>query len=97
VTLLEYALGLEVGSGSPEDLPKPDHDAGQCQLIYKRPVAVSDIVYVVEWSTSLSGWSSVGVSEQVIATQGGMQTVRASVTPPNGEAKCFMRLRVERL
>lgn len=95
-TLMEYALGLEPDDASPSGLPDADVSPGQCHLVYTRPIVITDVTYIVEWSLNLQGWSSVGVTEQVIGTSGGLQTIRASVTLPGGETKCFMHLRVSR-
>ncbi|MES2596247.1 MAG: Calx-beta domain-containing protein [Verrucomicrobiota bacterium] len=96
INLLEYALALDAQESSNDELPHAESSSGQCHLIYTRPVTAPDLVYAVEWSTSLSGWSTSGVTEQVIGTAGGIQTVRASVTPPGGDGRCFMRVRVTR-
>lgn len=96
VLLLEYALALDPDGASQDGLPKPEHSGGLCHIVYTRPVSASDVTYTVEWSIALTDWSSAGVTQQVIGTAGGVQTLRASVTPPGGEARCFMRVRVTR-
>jgi hypothetical protein len=95
-TLMEYALGLDPDDPSPSGLPDADVSPGQCHLVYTRPVGITDVTYVVEWSLNLQGWSSVGVTEQIIGTSGGLETIRASVTLPGDETRCFMHLRVVR-
>ena len=95
-TLMEYALGLDPDDPSPSGLPDADVSPGQCHLVYTRPVGITDVTYVVEWSLNLQGWSSVGVTEQIIGTSGGLETICASVTLPGDETRCFMHLRVVR-
>ena len=42
---------------------------------YQRPAATTDLIYTVQESTDLVNWTSVGVTQQVIATDAtGMQT-----------------------
>ena len=94
--LLEYALGLDPGASTTNGLPVAESASGQCHMIYTRPVGLLDVIYAVEWSTDLDTWSGAGVTEEVIQTQGGLQTIRASVTPSPGGTQCFMHLRVSR-
>ncbi|MEY3896715.1 MAG: hypothetical protein RLZZ214_2235 [Verrucomicrobiota bacterium] len=66
------------------------------KFIYVRSVAAhsSGIAYVVQWSDTLAAdsWSSVGVSEEIIATAGNQETVRAVL--PGQAGTRFARLRV---
>lgn len=96
INLLEYALALDAQGSSNGDLPHAENSGGQCHLVYTRPASAPDLVYAVEWSAGLGSWSTSGVTEQVLSTSGGIQTVRASVTPV-GYDRCFMRVRVTRL
>ncbi|MDZ4286491.1 MAG: hypothetical protein U0984_00955, partial [Prosthecobacter sp.] len=94
--LLEYALGLNPLQPVAAGMPTCEYSGGLCHLVYTKPVAVSGITYLVEWSTNLDLWSTAGVSEQLLGTAAGIQTIRASVTPPLGDSQCFMQLRVTR-
>lgn len=94
--LVEYALGLEAHDPGRNKLPDVETSSGQCHLIYTRRTSALDVTTQVEWSTHLATWSTAGVTEQVLATNDGIETVKASVTPPPGEPKCFMRVRVTR-
>ncbi len=77
--------------GANPGLPLLGTEGPVLTLTYQRDTAKTDITYVIETSTDLMSWSSSGVTEQILSTNGTVQTVKASVTV---KPKVFMRLRV---
>lgn len=92
VNLLEYALALEPKVPSTSELPSVSVDASDWIYTYKRPVDRTDLTYLVEVSTNLSTWTTVGVTHERI-TEGAIETWRAKY--PLASATVFFRLRVE--
>jgi len=100
--LIKYALGIDPGqlsltafdSKHPDvpGMPSVSCDSANLYFNYQQDTAKSDISYTVETSTDLVHWSNTGVSEQVLTTNGTVQTVQASA--PRSGPKMFIRLRV---
>lgn len=86
--LLEYALGLEPMESDPDELPPPVVENGLLKYTYVR--VRSDIIYTVEKSDNLQGWSSLGVDQGTPAPDG---TTTASV--PFAPGSRFVHLKVE--
>ena len=56
---------------------------------------ISDITLRAVWSTALSGWSTSGITEDLLSDDGTVQTVKAKVlTAP--DTKKFLRLEATR-
>jgi hypothetical protein len=97
VNLLEYALGLDPGSGDGAIASiKP---AGtELEYTYVRSISAREdgTLYQVEWSDTLApgGWSADSVSEEITATHGDTETVTA-ILPAGTSGKRFVRLRVD--
>ncbi len=61
---------------------------------YRRPVAVTDVNYQVEWAATLaSAWSSAGVTQQILTDDGVTRTIRAAL-PKGANSQRFVRLKV---
>ena len=58
----------------------------------KLDVPESDLAYAVEQSTDLRTWSVTGAPVEIVATNGSIQTVKATLTA--GETPVFVRLRI---
>jgi autotransporter-associated beta strand protein len=94
--LLEFATGQNPNASgrtaTPVGLNGPN-----IEFIYIRSLAAlsSGVIYAVEYSDSLSGgsWSGVGVTEQILADNGTVQTVKA-ICPAGAGGKRFARLSV---
>jgi len=86
--LLEYALGLEPMESDPDELTPPVVENGLLKYTYVR--VRSDIIYTVEKSDNLQGWSSLGVDQGTPAPDG---TTTASV--PFAPGSRFVHLKVE--
>ncbi|MBC7517520.1 MAG: glycoside hydrolase family 9 protein, partial [Microbacteriaceae bacterium] len=94
--LMEYALGGNPLSPDPGLAPAAVRVGGFLRFDYRRPVAVNDLVYQVQWSDTLTdgAWSSAGVGEEILSQISGIRTVRASVpVAPTGPRR-FARLNV---
>ncbi len=92
---MEYALGL--------DPLVPDRGAtslavepSMLRFLYPRPSAVTDLGYVVEWADNLGGpWSGAGVTQQIIADDGTMRVIRATLAR-GAAGQRFVRLKAGR-
>jgi hypothetical protein len=99
--LLEYALHLDPNVADVAGLPIPQVDpACEClTLTYTRVISATDILYLPEAASDPDGpWSTDGVTEAVIASNGVTQTIKAS-DPSNPIATAdrrFMHLRITR-
>ncbi len=96
--LLEFATGqspLAATSFAPSLAP----NGAALDFTYTRSVAAvaSGVAFVVEWSDSLAegSWTSTGVTEQVLADTGTLQTVRASI-PAGSGGRRFLHLRINK-
>jgi hypothetical protein len=94
--LIEYALGLNPVS--------PDRGAlsvvvenGRVQVVYRRPSAVTDLEYRIEWADRIglagAAWTGAGVSQEILSDDGTVRTIRASV-PSGDNGSRFVRLNV---
>ncbi len=73
--LLKYALGVAAFSAVPAGGQTATTGPTGFKFTYARPAANTDLTYTVQESTDLKNWTSVGVTQQVIATDAtGMQT-----------------------
>jgi hypothetical protein len=99
--LLEYALRLDPNVADVAGLPIPQVDpACEClTLIYTRVISATDISYLPEAASDLGGpWSTDGVTEAAIASNGVTQTIKASDVshPVTTASRRFMHLRITR-
>jgi hypothetical protein len=62
-------------------------------MTYQKDTAKSDLTYTVESSTDMINWSNGSVTEQVLSTNGTVQTVKASIAK-GSSGKVFLRLKV---
>ncbi|HEY1120607.1 MAG TPA: choice-of-anchor D domain-containing protein, partial [Haloferula sp.] len=94
--LLEFATGADPTESSPVETPVSRPLAGTIGFTYTRnKLATAEVIYTVEWSDTLTGaWSSNGVSETVIADDGTLETVLATL--PAGSEGRFVHLKVTR-
>jgi hypothetical protein len=96
--LLEYALNDDPRVASTAGLLHPAISADHLTMTYTRRKAPTDMTYAVEGTSSVTGgWSSAGVTEQVLTDAGGIQTVNATDTAPcSANSMRFLRLKVSR-
>lgn len=95
--ILEFATGSDPTDGSTVETPVSPPIDGMIQFTYTRnKLAMAELAYAVEWSDDLNGtWSSNGVSEEVAAEDGALQTVVATL-PAGPENRRFVHLKVTR-
>jgi hypothetical protein len=91
--LLRYALGLPLTQVAPTDYLAHEVREGRLLLRYVRSASVTDVAYVIQVSSDLSGWSETGVTHEKTHDEGEWETWEGGVTL-NG-ARHFLRLRVE--
>ncbi len=91
--LLEYALGLDPRDTDTTGLPEMSTTATDWVYTYTRPVDRDDITYAVEISSDLSGWSTTGITHELVSSSGGTQTWRATVPLSSGD-NVFFRLKI---
>ena len=91
--LLKYAFGLDpyvVAGGS---APLMGLSGGSLTLTYTKVLAATDLLYTVEWSSDLSNWSSVGISEQPLGGNSVTQQILATAPGAPAAAK-FLRIHI---
>lgn len=91
--LVEFALGLNPRAASTANLPVVSRTANEWVYTYTRPAERAGITYAVEVTTTLSSWTTSGVTHVRTAT-GETETWRASVPLSTGD-KAFFRLKVD--
>ena len=75
--------------------PQIGYESDQATLTYWRLTAPStEIVYEIQQSTDLTAWTSAISQDEIVATAGELQQVKAKVNP--GGDRLFLRLRVTR-
>ena len=85
--LLEYALGLDPMAADPSELPQAEISGGLLKFTYQRLRA--DVIYTVETTSDMSGWTASGVDQGTPAPDG---TTIASI--PVTAAPTFLHLKV---
>jgi hypothetical protein len=102
--LLEYAFGgSPLSSADPvERLPASRIEGGDLVLQYRVDTALADLSVVPESCPAMTNWKApgepgapAGFTDQLIATEGTIQTREARLPLASG-SRCFLRLRVSR-
>ena len=95
--LMEFATGADPTEGGMVETPVEPPVAGLVGFTYTRnKLAAGEVIWTVEWTDALDGtWSSNGVSETVIADDGTLETVVATL-PGGPDGKRFVHLKVTR-
>ncbi len=91
---VEYALGLDPKVADSNRATEVTATAGDWTFVYQRPADRSEVTYVVEVSTNLTTWTTVGVVHERTAT-GTTETWRARY-PLSSATQAFFRLKVSR-
>jgi hypothetical protein len=83
-------------------LPVSRIEGGELVLQYRVDTTLTDLLIVPEACPSMANWKAPGepgapaaFTEQLIATEGAIQTREARLTL-GSESRCFLRLRVSR-
>lgn len=102
--LVEYAFGgspVLANDDNPR-LPTPHVADGYFVLRYQVDTSLGDLVMAAEACSTMGAWKSAvepgapsGFTEQVVATNGGIETREARI-PISGEGRCFLRVRISR-
>jgi hypothetical protein len=93
--LLEYALHGNPTTPDTARLPTVALEGGYLTLTYFKVTTALDIQYAIEQSTDLLMWTPANSTDEIIATQDNVQTIKAKVAT-NGEPRLFLRLRITR-
>lgn len=92
--LVEYALGLDPRVASNTNVPTVAASASEWTLTYTRPADRPDLTYTLEYSTTLTDWSSEGLVPERTAT-GERETWQARLPLATGP-HVFFRLAITR-
>ena len=95
VNLMEYATGKNPNAFNPGGLPQPVIEGAYLTMTYTRAKGATDITLRAVWSTLLSGWSTTGLTEDILSDDGTIQTVKAKVLIAP-DVKKFLRLECTR-
>ena len=93
--LLEYALHSSPVTPDVTRLPTVAIEGGNLALTYSRVTTAADIQYTIEKSTDLITWTAADPTNQIVTTQGNVETINAQVAI-NGASRLFLRLRITR-
>lgn len=93
--LLEYAFHTDPLKPDAAQRPVVAIEGPDLTLTYTKVTTATDIQYVVEQSTELATWTTATPTDQIVATQGNLQTIKAKVAR-NGAPRLFLRLRITR-
>jgi hypothetical protein len=96
VNLMEFASGQNPNA-STSAITGVVRNGATVEFSYTRSrAAMSDgVIFNVEWSDNLTGWSSVSVTEQILSDNGTVQRVRASVAA-GASGRRFLHLKVSK-
>ena len=95
VNLMEYATCKNPNAFNAGGVPQGVIEGTYLTMTYTRAKAATDITLRAVWSTLLSGWSATGVTEDILADDGVIQTVKAKVLIAP-DVKKFLRLECTR-
>lgn len=93
--LLEYAFGKDPQKADSGTLPEVSLNAGRLVLTTTRWAAATDLSMTAEFGSDLIGWQSVGVTLEVIGTDGILETLRFSAPAPSPAERQFGRIQVQ--
>ncbi len=95
LNLLEYALHLNPLRPDAAGAPRAGREGNFLTLTYTKVTTATDINYVVEQSTNLVSWTTATSQDEIVSTNGNVQTIKAKVDI-GAATKLFLRLRVTR-
>lgn len=94
--LLEYAFGTN--PNDPQSLNSLElvREGTDLSIIYNQNMEASDLVFVYQHQSNLDSesWLIATVTEEVINTEGSMQTMKATMRVEESETRHFMRVKV---
>ena len=89
--LLAYGFGISPTAGPGSPLPALAYNGTNYTLTYQKNTAATDVTFVVQRSQNFATWATVSTTDQVIATNGALQTIRATLPVTTG-APWFYRV-----
>lgn len=93
--LIEYYFSMDPAATTPGvGLPSVQTTATNLTMTYQRDTAKTDVSSVVEKSTDLTSWSSTGITDTLLSTNGTIET--RSATIPRSGTDLFLHLKVSR-
>jgi hypothetical protein len=92
--LLEYAIGGDPTASEAALAPSAQKTADNLVLTYTKDLWLTDVLYIVEWSTDLKTWQSSGITQVTELATNDFARIRCSL-PIASSTKAFMRLRIE--
>jgi autotransporter-associated beta strand protein len=94
--LMEYATRMN-GNASDAVPMSATKNGANLEFVYTRNKAATDVSFVVEWSDTLGNdWSTVGVTQSLVAGSDNGVTQQWKATMPAGSSRRFTRLKVTR-
>ncbi len=91
--LWERAFNLNPLATNPGASPAIGTEGTDLTLTYRKSLTASDLTFQVLWSSDLSAWSIIGVTDTFLSTDGATET-RMGRVPMNTASPLFLRLRV---
>ena len=91
--LLQYARSLNSVTVEPGWQTNVSKEAGFLTLTYRKITDAQGLQYQVEKSIDLISWSAAASQDEVVSTQGNIQTIKAKV-PIGSAARLFLRLKI---
>ncbi|MEP6822381.1 MAG: hypothetical protein ABI946_08535 [Chthoniobacterales bacterium] len=88
--LVDYAQSLNMAEPVGPGVPTVMRASGMVSVIYRKLVIANAPQYVVQSSTDLRNWTTVTPTETLVAVNGDVQTVKATV-PASGD-RLFLRV-----
>jgi hypothetical protein len=92
INILEFAFGLDPQSFDPNPV-QFSIEGDNLVLTYRRDRNAGGLTFMVQESVNLPGWSAANASQQVIATNGTVDIIKATVPKIPGSRQ-FLRLQV---
>lgn len=101
--LMEYAFALDPSNANHElpdlGLPRADFSSGRFSLIFRKNLTATDLEYQVEVASdsgNMESWLPAVTEDEVISTEGPVQTIRATLQSEAADPRHFLRLKVTR-
>lgn len=93
--LMEYALHLDPLAPDAAGLPRVGREGNFLTLTYSKVTTATDITYTVLQSSDLSSWSTATTQNDILSTNGNVQTIKARIDIGTS-THLFAELRVTR-
>jgi hypothetical protein len=98
--LAVYAFGLNVRNPDRSDFPRVEREGDDIAFVFRRLKDEADVTYVVEVSSDLTLWSTLGPEQKqweiIDVPESSAEIVRITLEPDSAGATHFARIRVKR-